>query len=97
MAETENNKWVKDNLLGIVSIVITLMTIGYFGIIKGNNDTNRIGALETGQAKTEMKLQSLEDKKVDKEVFMMIQTSLSGIQNDIREIRTNQLTNNIRK
>lgn len=97
MSEAENNKWIKNNLFGIIAVVMSLMHTGYYGIIKGNNDTNRIGVLETEAAKTELKLQTLEEKKVDKEVFMMIQTSLAGIQIDIREIRTNQLTTSIKK
>lgn len=96
MSEIENSNWVKNNLLGIITLVISIMTIGYFGIVKGNNDTNRIGTLETEMAKKDIQIQTLQDKKVDKEVFMMIQTSLSDIQNDIREIRTNQITSKIK-
>jgi len=92
----ENTNWIKDNIISVASLSITILTIGYFGIIKGNNDSNKILELEKNDAKMEIQIQSLQDKKVDKEVFMLLQTTLAGMAIDIREIRTNQQAGKIK-
>ena len=96
MNNEHNDQWLRANLLGIISIVITVMTFAYFGVIKGNENSNRIKAHD--EMMTEMKLQikMLEDKKVDKEVFMMLQTTLAGMAIDIKEIRTTQFSEKLR-
>lgn len=92
----EKNNWVKDNLIGIVSISFTLLTFVYFGVIAGNSNAKDIAAQKEVIIEMKIQIKSLEEKKVDKEIIMMIQTSLVNIQNDVREVRNNQIINGIR-
>jgi hypothetical protein len=92
----ENNQWMKDNIASFVSIILTVLTIAYFGIIKGNDDTNAIKANIESIREVKLQIQGLEDKKADKEILNMILLTLSGIQIDVREVRTTQQISKIK-
>ena len=86
----QDGKWIKDNIVSVLSITITILTIGYFGIIKGNDEANQIKAHDKTIVEMKESIKALEENKVNKEVFMMIQTTMVGMAIDIKEIRTMQ-------
>ena len=87
MPESENEKWLKSNLLGLMSFAVTALTIFYFGVIKGNDQLNAIKA--QGEAIVEIKvdIKALQAEKVDKETFNMIMSGQREIQSDIKDVR----------
>lgn len=95
MAENENG-WFGNIRLDWLSFILTVLTIGYFGVIKGETDSSTIKA--HGETIKEMKdeIKDLKAEKADKETLKMIQLSLSEIKIDIRDIRLSQIATKIK-
>jgi hypothetical protein len=86
----QNKNWLKDNTFGLISVAMTVLTVLYYGVVKDNDDHNEIIALKSRMEKQEVQSKYLDDKKVDKEVFFMIQVGIAEIKADIREMRLDQ-------
>ena len=90
MAENDQNNWWKTNAVAFLSIIITLGTFAYFGVIKGNDDSNTIKAHTETIIEMKAEIKALKVEKVDKETMQLIQLSLAEIKIDIRDIRLSQ-------
>lgn len=92
----DNNQWIRDNIISVVAVSITILTILYFSVVQDNDDTNQIKMQYEMIIEMKASIRMLEDKKVDKEVFMMLQTIMAGMATDIKEIRTTQVSEKIK-
>jgi len=90
MSENENDNWTKRNGVSLLSIVLTILTIAYFGIIKGEADSNTIKVHSDTIVEMKAEIKALKVEKVDKETMTLIQLSLTEIKIDIRDIRLAQ-------
>ena len=67
------------------SIILTLLTFAYFGIVKGNTAENEIVALKQWKLETVVRMDALDAKKVDKETFIMIMNGQAEIKQSIEK------------
>ena len=90
MSENYENNWWKTNAVALLAIFITILSVAYWGVIKGNDDSNTIKAHTEALVELKAEIKALKSEKVDKETMTLIQLSLTEIKVDIRDIRLSQ-------
>ena len=84
----ESRGWIKTlTIIGVVlTIVINVGSILYSTLIKNNDMKNDIKAMEGRISKVEVAVINIQDKKLDKETFNLILTTLTELRSDIRDL-----------
>ena len=88
MAGIDNESWI--NKYGTwFSIGLMILTFVYYGVIEGNTSKNKIATLESKLIEQSVKIDIVDNKKVDKETFIMIMNGQIEIKSSIE--KTNSL------
>ena len=84
----ESRGWIKTlTIIGVVlTILINVGSILYSTLIKNNDMKNDIKAMEGRISKVEVAVINIQDKKLDKETFNLILTTLTELRSDIRDL-----------
>ena len=84
----ESRGWIKTiTIIGVVlTIVINVGSILYSTLIKNNDLKNDVKAMDGRISKVEVAVINIQDKKLDKETFNLILTTLTELRSDIRDL-----------
>ncbi|HZK95720.1 MAG TPA: hypothetical protein VFC67_16070 [Prolixibacteraceae bacterium] len=84
----ESRGWIKTiTIIGVVlTIVINVGSILYSTLIKNNDLKNDVKAMDSRISKVEVAVINIQDKKLDKETFNLILTTLTELRSDIRDL-----------
>lgn len=83
MAGHEEDNWWQKNAIALLTLLLTVLTFLYFGVIKGNTSENDIVALKQWKLEATVRMDGLDNKKVDKETFILIMNGMADIKQSI--------------
>lgn len=89
METHEEDSWWQKNAIALLTLLLTVLAYFYFGVIQINNLENKVKALEQYKLEANVRMDGLEAKKVDKEVFILIMNGQSEIKQ--AQAKTNDL------
>jgi len=87
MRNDENDGWFNNTRLSVMSFALTVIGILYMAVIQGNDLKNTVKNNEIQLNKIETQIIGLEAKKLDKETFALILTTLTELRSDIRDFQ----------
>ena len=80
-------RWFIPARLGIITIGINILFIIYLGVSRMNTVANTVQIHSTQINKLEVQMEELDRKKLDKETFYLINTTLTDMKVDIRDMK----------
>lgn len=79
--------WFTSARIAIIGLILNVLFVFYMGVIQNNDLKNLVKSHSEQINKIELSISRLDDKKVDKETFQLILTTLQDLKIDVRDIK----------
>ena len=81
-------QWFTATRVAAIGLILNIVFVIYMGLIQNNDLKNLVKVHDEKIDKIEISITKLEEKKLDKETFSLILTTLVDLKTDIRDIKT---------
>lgn len=82
--------WFGATKIAIAGLTMNMLFVIYMGLIQNNDLKNLVKSHDEKINKIELSVSRIDDKKVDKETFQLILTTLVDLKTDVRDIKNSK-------
>ena len=79
--------WFTSARIAIIGLILNVLFVFYMGVIQNNDLKNLVKSHSEQINKIELSISRLDDKKVDKETFQLMLTTLVDLKTYFRDIK----------
>ena len=81
-------KYFTNTRIALIALVLNILFVIYAALIQNNDLKNLVKQHDEAIKKIDLQVQNLDIKKVDKETFQLMLSTLVDLKNDIRDMKT---------